>query len=262
MMKAISNIEITKIKNYEKNEVIDTLVNEVVLTIYVNKQRVAVMMATPTDIKPLVVGYLISESIIPGIEDIEEVSLNLENDFEITAHVKSKNVNSSNIEKLNTEGIIISGCGSSKTSNIDPNLNKFIKSDIKFGSSLILSKMATFYTECDLYEQTGCVHTAKLFIDDDEFYIGEDIAQHNTIDKVLGKALLNNAKLENSFLMVSGRLSSEMVAKTVMHGVPLLVSRTAPTFLGVSIARKFNLTLCGFARGNGMNIYSAGKRIR
>ncbi|NLK67500.1 MAG: formate dehydrogenase accessory sulfurtransferase FdhD [Campylobacteraceae bacterium] len=261
-MEAISKIEITKIKNYEKNLVIDTLVKEIVLTIYVNEQRVAIMMATPTDIKPLIIGYLISEDIVSKFSDIDEISLESKNEFEISVKVKSQNTNLASIEKLNTEGIIISGCGSSKTANIDPNLDKFIKSDVRFGSSLILSKMATFYTECDLYEQTGCVHTAKLFIDDDEFYIGEDIAQHNTIDKVLGKALMNGGNLESSFLMVSGRLSSEMVAKAVVHGVPVLVSRTAPTYLGVEIAIKYNLTLCGFARGSSMNVYSGEKRIR
>ena len=108
---------------------------------------------------------------------------------------------------------------------------------------------------------TGCVHTAKLFVSGEQFFIGEDIAQHNTIDKAVGKAILAGSQLQNSFLMVSGRLSSEMVAKAVMHGIPVLVSRTAPTSLGVVIARKFNLTLCGFARGENINVYSGAERI-
>lgn len=261
-MEAISKTKIIKIKEYEKIEVDDILVQEIVLTIYVNDKRVVTMMATPTDIKALVVGYIISENIANSVEDVEEVSLNLDGEFNINANVKVKNANDKSIQNLNTEGIIISGCGSNKTANLYPNLDKFISTDVKFTSSLILSKMATFYTECDLYEQTGCVHTAKLFIDDDEFSIAEDIAQHNTIDKVLGKAILKGSNLQKSFLMVSGRLSSEMVAKTIMHGVSVLVSRTAPTFLGVKIAKKYNLTLCGFARGSSMNIYSANWRIR
>ena len=72
---------------------------------------------------------------------------------------------------------------------------------------------------------------------------------------------MDGANLANSFLMVSGRLSSEMVAKAVMHGVPALISRTAPTSLGVVIARKFDLTLCGFARGENINVYSGEERI-
>ena len=125
----------------------------------------------------------------------------------------------------------------------------------------ILKQMSTFYTQCELYEKTGCVHTAKLFVDEKTFFIGEDIAQHNTIDKALGKARLAGVDLSQCFLMVSGRLSSEMVAKAVMHKIPVLVSRTAPTCLGVMIARKFDLTLCGFARENKINIYSGEFRI-
>ena len=136
-----------------------------------------------------------------------------------------------------------------------------IKADVKFNKDEILRQMEQFYTQCELYEMTGCVHTAKLFVSGEQFYIGEDIAQHNTIDKAVGKAILAGAQLQNSFLMVSGRLSSEMVAKAVMHGISVLVSRTAPTSLGVVIARKFNLTLCGFARGENINVYSVVERI-
>ena len=108
---------------------------------------------------------------------------------------------------------------------------------------------------------TGCVHTAKLFTAGGEHFIGEDIAQHNTIDKSVGKAVLAGHDTQGSLLLVSGRLSSEMVAKAVMSGISALVSRTAPTSLGVVIARKFDLTLCGFARGENLNVYSGEERI-
>ncbi len=99
-----------------------------------------------------------------------------------------------------------------------------------------------------MYEQTGCVHTAKVYYDDDTYFIGEDIAQHNTIDKAVGKARLAGVDITKCFLMVSGRLSSEMVAKAVMHQIPILASRTASTCRGVNIADKFGLTLIGFVK--------------
>jgi len=105
------------------------------------------------------------------------------------------------------------------------------------------------------------VHTAKLFTDEKTFFIGEDIAQHNTIDKVVGKAQMAGIDVRNAFLMVSGRLSSEMVAKAVMHQIPILASRTASTCLGLMIAEKFGLTLIGFVRGDTMNIYRHPRRI-
>jgi FdhD protein len=122
--------------------------------------------------------------------------------------------------------------------------------------------MGQFYTECPLYEETGCVHTAKLYIDTEQSYIGEDIAQHNALDKAIGKALLAGVDISRAFMMVSGRLSSEMVAKAVMHQIPILASRTASTCLGLMIAEKFGLTLIGFVRGDRMNIYRHPQRIK
>jgi FdhD protein len=121
--------------------------------------------------------------------------------------------------------------------------------------------MKQFYTQCPLYEQTGCVHTAKLYINENLSFIAEDIAQHNTIDKAIGKALLQGCDISKSFLMVSGRLSAEMVAKAVMHQIPIIASRTAPTCLGVQIAKKFGITLIGFVRNKNMNIYQNDQRI-
>lgn len=261
-MNPIANTKIIKIKSFEKFDFDDTLVREVRLNIFLNEKKVISLMSTPTDEKALAVGYLISENLINSLNEILDIKIDKDSEFEVNIKFKILNPNDTSIKNLQKNSSIISGCGSAKTANSFLDIKgEAIKNSSTFSSSLILSRMSTFYTECDLYEKTGCVHTAKLFINDSEFYIGEDIAQHNTIDKAVGKAILNKANLENSFLMVSGRLSSEMVAKAIMHKIPLLVSRTAATYLGVVLARKFDLTLCGFARGNSMNVYSFEKRI-
>jgi FdhD protein len=95
-----------------------------------------------------------------------------------------------------------------------------------------------------------------------EYFVAEDIAQHNTMDKVIAKAKFAGVDTAKSVLLVSGRLSSEMVAKAVIHEIPILVSRTASTSLGVQIADKFGLTLVGFVRGDRMNIYTNEYRIK
>lgn len=258
-MEPTYNIEITKIKNKIPHNFEDTLVREIKLEIYVNGEKIGALMCTPVDAKALGIGYLISEAIIESVDDIKVVNL-VNSDMTL---VIEANVNEDNIKKLNSEGVVISGCGRGMTANIDPDQMsaKIIKSEHKLQASLISKQVGEFYTQCPLYEQTGCVHTAKLYIDENTFYIGEDIAQHNTIDKAIGKALLAHEDISNSFLMVSGRLSSEMVAKAVMHGIPVLVSRTACTSLGFMIARRFGLTLVGFARGENMNIYANEERI-
>jgi len=251
--------KITKVKDNEKFVMDDKLVREIKLELIVNGERIGALMATPVDQEALAIGYLMSENIIEHIDDIQKITLTHE-DMHVEIDAK---INEENAKKLNSEGVVISGCGRSTTANIDPDAieAKVIKNDFSIKASLLSNEMAQFYTECPLYEETGCVHTAKLFLENGKFYIGEDIAQHNTIDKVIGKALLDGADISRSFLMVSGRLSSEMVAKAVMHQIPILASRTASTCLGVMIADKFELTLIGFVRGGRMNIYRNERRI-
>ena len=258
-MQPIFTTQIIKFKGAQKSAVDDILVREIKLEIYINGKRFGALMATPTDQEALAAGYLISENLIASPEDIESIELS---DDALSVRVKAK-INEKRLEQFDEEKVIISGCGRSSTANIDPEAMaaRSIKGEVKFHKDEILRQMGQFYTQCELYEMTGCVHTAKLFVSGERFFIGEDIAQHNTIDKAVGKAILAGSQLQNSFLMVSGRLSSEMVAKAVMHGIPVLVSRTAPTSLGVVIARKFNLTLCGFARGENINVYSGAERI-
>jgi len=258
-MEPIYKVEIKKIKNGKVFDFEDSLIREIKLEIVVNSKRIGALMSTPVDQEALSVGYLMSEGIISSVEDIKEIKI--ENDG-MRVEVQAK-TNEESIKRLDSEGVIISGCGKSMTANIDPDSieAKVIKNDVKLDANLLFEEMSQFYTECPLYEQTGCVHTAKLYIDKDTYFIGEDIAQHNTIDKAIGKALLAGKEIKNSFLMVSGRLSSEMVAKAIMHQIPILASRTATTCLGFKIAEKFNLTLLGFVRGKGMNIYTKPERI-
>lgn len=258
-MEPIFKAKITKIKGDKKFLVEDTLVREIKLDIVVNGQKVGSLMATPVDQEALAIGYLMSENIIEKISDVKNIELL---DDGMLVSIDSK-VNKKSIQRLDSEGVIISGCGKSKTANIDPEAieAKVITSDFAIKAALLSKQMGQFYTECPLYEQTGCVHTAKLYFDDETYFIGEDIAQHNTIDKAIGKAHLAGYDVKKAFLMVSGRLSSEMVAKAVMHQIPILASRTATTCLGLMIAKKFGLTLIGFTRGDKMNVYTNAERI-
>jgi len=261
-MEPIFSTEVTKIKNGKKFIKQDALIKEVKIDIVINNEKLVSMMAVPMDIKELVIGYIIGENVIQSVNDISEVAVVSEDEMNYEVLIKAK-ANSHNLKKLNSEGVIVSGCGKAQSllTSVDTIKANVITSNFSISADLLFEQMQTFYGQCPLYEQTGCVHTAKIYIDKDTYFIGEDIAQHNTIDKAVGKALLAGYDITNSFLMVSGRLSSEMVAKAVIHQVPILASRTASTCRGVQIAQKFGLTLIGFVRGKGMNIYANPQRI-
>jgi FdhD protein len=261
-MDPIFETEVTKIKGNKKFTVKDTVIREIKLELIVNGKNVGALMSVPVELEELAVGYLMSESIIEDVKDINKIEVEDIDTKNFKVHIDAK-VNEDNIKRLDLEGVIVSGCGRGKSTQISKVAieSSVIKSDLHIEASLLFSQMAEFYTQCPLYEQTGCVHTAKLYYDKNTYFVGEDIAQHNTIDKAVGKALLAGVDVSKSFLMVSGRLSSEMVAKAVTHQIPILASRTASTCRGVNIADKFGLTLIGFVRGDKMNIYRNPERI-
>jgi len=261
-MDAIFLTEVTKIKDGEKFRVEDSVIKEVKVDIIINSKRVVSIMAVPMDIKELAVGYIIGENIVQQVDNIQKIEIKTEDEKNYEVHIKAK-TDEKQMKKLNSEGVIVSGCGKGESVHISPKSidAQVLTTNFSIKADLLFDEMQTFYGQCPLYEQTGCVHTAKIYIDKDTYFIGEDIAQHNTIDKAVGKALIAGYDIKNSFLMVSGRLSSEMVAKAVVHQVPILASRTASTCRGVMIAERFGLTLIGFVRGKRMNIYRNPRRI-
>lgn len=113
------------------------------------------------------------------------------------------------------------------------------------------------------FAQTGGLHAAGLFAADGELLLArEDVGRHNAMDKVIGRALLDGRlPLHDHILCVSGRLSFELVQKAAVAGVPMLVGVGAPSSLAITLAAGQGMTLCGFARGGGLNVYTAPERV-
>jgi FdhD protein len=113
----------------------------------------------------------------------------------------------------------------------------------------------------ELHRRTGGVHAAALASPSGILVFREDIGRHNAVDKAVGAWLGREGGFADKILLCSGRLSSEILSKALRCRIPVLVSRSAPTDRGVALARRFNLTLVGFARGRRLNIYSGAERI-
>jgi FdhD protein len=114
------------------------------------------------------------------------------------------------------------------------------------------------------FERTGGLHATGLFSPDGELLLTrEDVGRHNAMDKVVGRALLDRRlPLHENVLCVSGRLGFELVQKAAVAGAPILVGVGAPSSLAVGLASDRGMTLCGFARHGGVNVYSGPERVR
>jgi FdhD protein len=113
------------------------------------------------------------------------------------------------------------------------------------------------------FERTGGLHAAGLFdAEGTLLFSREDVGRHNALDKVIGRALLDGlVPLSERMVCVSGRLSFELVQKAAVAGAPILVGVSAPSSLAVSLAADRGITLCGFARGDRVNVYTHPERI-
>jgi len=116
-----------------------------------------------------------------------------------------------------------------------------------------------FETPGDLFQSTGCAHSCALVTDGQVQCYREDIGRHNALDKVIGYALKNGIPISKSIIFSSGRISQDYLEKVIKAGFKIVVSRAAVTASAVALARKENITMLGFIRRNGGNIYHVGE---
>ena len=113
-----------------------------------------------------------------------------------------------------------------------------------------------------LFRETGGTHNGGVGRAGEVSYVCYDIGRHNVLDKILGRAHLQNLDLSDHVLFFSGRVSSEILLKVAKMNIPILVARSAPTDLALALAEDLNITVAGFARGDRMNIYTCPERIK
>jgi len=218
------------------------------LPIYVNGSRLAAASITPTFEKEFVTGYLFGQGFINSLEEIE--SIEIEDNI---AHVLLSDIGKTLTSTDKTNYRIVSGGGRSAYFG-NAGLRK-IKSDFIVRKQDIYAAMNTLFNSAGLYGETEGVHAAGLFSSKaDPICIVEDIGRHNTLDKVVGYALLHKVDCSKTFLVSTGRMASEMVTKICRCGIPIIATKTAVTDKGLEIGKKCNLTIIGFVRDKGTKI--------
>lgn len=250
----------TRIEKDKRKELSEKVAEETVLRIFLNEQEIVALSCTPYNQTFLAVGFLISEGFLKVKEEIKSID---STEGSVTVHTDP----SYKIpEGPQLKGIFTSGCGKGKTfanwEEINPLEDTLINLDLTLTPQEVLDVMSQFEKRSELFRETAGVHSAALAKRDGIILFNEDIGRHNAVDKVLGESFLKGIDLKDKFLVISGRISSDIVSKLWNCGLNLVVSRTAPTSLAVNMAQRLGITLVGFVRGKRMNVYSFPVRIK
>ena len=230
------------------------VIEEVLVTLYVNGQELATLMCSPLDEEMLALGFLYNEGVIEGLDEVGLVKANLPRTV-IDVMLSRKDF------EPPRRMVLTSGCGGGITLQYLSDTHAPLESEFTTTPQVILSRMRDMRGAAQLYNQVRGVHTAILANEERMLVGAEDIGRHNTIDKIAGKALQAGIDTRDCIIVSSGRISSEMLTKARRMGVPLVVSRTAPTSVAVELARMWNICIIGYVRQGGMRIYTHAERL-
>ncbi|WP_330270342.1 formate dehydrogenase accessory sulfurtransferase FdhD [Lentzea sp. NBC_00516] len=250
---------------------IDALAAEEPMELRVDGKALAVTMRTPGHDVELAHGFLLSEGVIGSSEDIsiarfcEGTGPDGMNTYNVLDVALAEGVPppDTGVER---NFYTTSSCGVCGKGALDA-----VKLKTRYSPALdevrVTPEALTGFPDAlrerqKVFESTGGLHAAGLFVDGELLVVREDVGRHNAVDKVLGWAVLQNlVPLRGAVLMVSGRASFELVQKAAMAGIPVLAAVSAPSSLAVELAEEQGMTLVGFLRGDSMNVYTGGERV-
>ncbi|MGB1719741.1 MAG: formate dehydrogenase accessory sulfurtransferase FdhD [Candidatus Latescibacterota bacterium] len=239
------------------------------LEVRIEGNSVAVIMRTPGDDFELSAGFLLSEGILDGADAIGSISYcpnadppNEKNVVEVklaAGHAFDSSQLKRNFYASSSCGV----CGKASIEAITAGRMIVAHHFTIDGHDLCAWPEAMRHAQA-VFEQTGSLHAAALFAHDNTLLgIHEDVGRHNAVDKIVGSFALKGEPIpEACGLMVSGRTSFEIVQKALVAGIAFVAAVSAPSSLAVELARAGGMTLVGFLRGKGFNVYAGGERIR
>jgi FdhD protein len=237
---------------------VDTSVTvERALTIFLNAQEIVTAMTISDYPAYLAIGYLLNQNmllpddVVTGVDYDEELQV-------VVVRTKRK----TDYEKKMKKRVQTSGCAQGTVfGDLMEALEGVTLPEAELRTSWLYSLTHTINTTPSLYLEAGAIHGCVLAQQDRPLVYMEDVGRHNAVDKIAGWMFTEKVSPHDKIFYTTGRLTSEMVIKTVRMGIPILISRSGFTAWGVELARKANLTLIGRARGRRFVALAGEKRI-
>ncbi|MBT8233808.1 MAG: formate dehydrogenase accessory sulfurtransferase FdhD [Saprospiraceae bacterium] len=268
-MDSIIKKKIIKFDSSNIQEKEDLLSTERALAIFIQyadeiePQQLSITMRTPGEDKALVLGFLYNEGIISQSKDVLKVNA-VSPDEMVVLLSKFKPKDTVETDRNFVSSASCGVCGKSSIEDaMKVNFTPIKNDDIRIDSKIINNLFNKLGNSQSDFTKTGGIHAVGLFdLEGHLLETSEDIGRHNALDKMIGHAFINNTlPLSNNIVLLSGRIGYELVQKSLMAGVPILVAIGAPTSLSYDTSKKFNQTLIGFLKQSSFNIYCGEKRI-
>jgi len=266
---AVARVPVARLQSGAAEQRADAVAREDPLEIRVGGAALAVVMRTPGHDEELALGFLVTEGVIGSLSEVESVRH--------CAEVREADAEGNVIRVVLRPGVTLdlealrrnfyatSSCGICGKASIERALavSPALADAARFDPAALVGWPDRLAGSQPAFARTGGLHAAGLFAADGALLaVREDVGRHNAVDKVLGWALrAGRVPLAGHGLLISGRCSFEVVQKALAARIPLVAAVSAPTSLAVEFAAAAGMTLVGFLRGRGFNVYSGRERL-
>ena len=266
----LKEFDILRFRHSEWHTADDVIAREEPLEVRLNGRSLAFLMRLPGDDILLAVGYCLSEGLITDRSQIDLVRHCTDPEGQPGGASQAGPGNlvevmagsAAGVERFGEARIIRTGCGGADLDSEVDLESIAVETETRFDAAVLAGVPDRLLEEQEVFKVSGGTHGAGLFdTSGGMLVVKEDVGRHNAVDKVLGFMLMAGESPSDKGLMLSGRLSYEMVLKAARAGLPLVCSISAPTALGVEVGKKTGVTLVGFLRDGNFNVYSHTERI-
>ena len=242
-----------------------TIPCERALTVYVDKRELVTLMTLGGHPELLVLGFLRNQRLVQSVHDIESITV----DWEVGAAAVKTRQGIEDIEQRTAKRVVTTGCGQGSVfGGLMDDVDRIVLPPATLRQSQLYGIVNAIRTQESIYKAAGSVHGCALFQGDDMLVFIEDVGRHNAIDTIAGWMWMNRSVGGESLsgsdkvFYTTGRLTSEMVIKAAQMGVPIVVSRSGITEMGLEVAQRVGLCAIGRATNKRFLCYSAFERLQ
>ncbi|WP_448250017.1 formate dehydrogenase accessory sulfurtransferase FdhD [Thalassotalea agariperforans] len=229
------------------------------------QRELAVIMRTPGDDVALITGFLFSEAVITTAADILSIKIASDSEtnniveVELAKHIT---IDWPSLSRSFTSQSSCGLCGKTSIKSLALKTQQSVNNEQHWLNMASIPQLVQQLTkQQSLFIDTGGVHGAGLINNEQWISIREDIGRHNAVDKIIGDIVMQQTAIARAILLLTGRVSFELMQKAVMAGIPVIIAVGAPSSLAIDVAKQFNITLIGFTKNQQFNVYHGNWRI-